>query len=68
MLAWSQTATPFMKKATPGTFPNQVSSIWRLPLHILSFSVALVLLLPEWIRWRMRKRRTIATTAPTYTA
>jgi hypothetical protein len=65
MLAWSQTAIPFVAKGMQTTIPNRVSSLWRLPLHGLSLAVVAVLVAPEWMRHRWRKRRTTASKAQT---
>jgi hypothetical protein len=39
--------------------------LWQLPLHGLSLAVVAVLVAPEWMRHRWRKRRTTASKAQT---
>ena len=51
-LVWSQTAIPTVVQVPPASFPDVVASWWRLPLHLLSLGLVMVLLIPEWRRWR----------------
>ena len=51
-LVWSQTAIPFIARPAPTAFPDVVSFWWRLPLHLLSLGLVVLLLIPEWRRRR----------------
>lgn len=51
-LVWSQTAIPFTAPIPSADFPDVVASWWRVPLHLLSLGMVLLLLMPEWRRQR----------------
>jgi hypothetical protein len=40
---------------TSADFPDVVVAWWRVPLHLLSLGVVVLLLIPEWRRIRRRK-------------
>lgn len=54
-LVWSQTAMPLTAQMPPANFPDVVVEWWRLPLHLLSIGVLILLLIPEWRRRRAAK-------------
>ncbi len=52
-LAWAKSATPWTFTPTPITFPELVSSWWRLPIH----AVTLIVLIILWGLFLRRKRQ-----------
>jgi hypothetical protein len=51
-LVWSQTAMPLVAQVPSANFPDLVTSWWRLPLHLLSLGLVMVLLIAGWKRRR----------------
>lgn len=59
-LVWSQTAMPLTAQLRPASFPDVLVEWWRLPLHLLSLGLLVLLLIPEWRRRRAAKAVEIA--------